>query len=207
MPYALNATTLSTVPLCGLVLVHQLIDESGTTPTSQDDLITRLILEASVEMTRYLGFHTLRQSYVDQYVVPFNRKMFTLDARPVTSITHVKYAKRSSSIATSTAWTADDYILHQEAGWIQPLKNLTYTHGIFEVSYTGGLATTAGTVETDYPEIAGACARQVKYYMSRSNALAGNVSTIPGASATNNREYGLLFSVKETLDSYRRGTM
>jgi hypothetical protein len=204
--YAINSTGLQSVDLTTRAIVKALVDGSVDT-TDQDALIDQMISEVSAEMTRYLGFHTLRGSRTEQYSVPSNRKMFTFDSRPVVNLSSIKYAGTIADLATADEMESKDYVLHKQAGWIQLCTGLTYSNGFFGVTYDAGFGLTAGDIVANYPEISGACARQVKYYLQRTDGLGGSVSSIPGASASYSSEYGLLQSVKSTLDAYRRSTM
>ena len=206
MTYAINSTGLQSVDLTTRATVKALVDGSIDT-TDQDALIDQMITEVSSEMTRYLGFHTRRASRTDQYSIPINRKMFTLDSRPVVSISSIKYAGSIADLATAEELEADDYVLHKQAGWIQLCTSLSHTYGFFSITYDAGLGLTAGDIVANYPEISGACARQVKYYLQRTDGLGGSVTSIPGASASYTYEYGLMQSVKSVLDAYRRSTM
>ena len=206
MTYAINSTGLQSVNLTTRAIVKALVDGSVDT-TAQDALIDQMISEVSSEMTRYLGFHTVRGSRTEQYNVPINRKMLTLDSRPVVSLSSIKYSDTIAGLATADEMDTDYYVLRKQAGWIQFCTALWFTNGFFSVTYDDGLGLTAGDIVANYPEISGACARQVKYYLQRTDGLGGSVTSIAGASSSYTYEYGLMQSVKSVLDAYRRSTM
>jgi|GEM_PF-2714311 hypothetical protein len=198
---ALEGTKLQAVDLTTLAEVKQIIDASET-DTSLDSLISSLIAEVSDRCTQYLGFHTLSAERTETYEGRRFERVLTLDTRPVTAVSSLKY--HADTDFTNVQPTAtDEYVVHSRGGWIRLLFGPVFKNNYFRVTYTGGLGADAAAVVSGFPEISHAAAMQAKYLFQRRDSLGGDVRTMAGSTEFRS-EYGLQSEVRAILDQYAR---
>lgn len=205
MTFALDSTGLQHVAMTTLADVNELINKSYTS-TAHDDLINDAIDYVSDQFTRFLGYHTLQAARTETYELGHGKRVLTLDGRPVVgSLDSLKVASHPDNIATASEVESLDYVLHADAGWIKFQRRMANWNYYAAVQYTGGLATDAADLKTDFPELAMVATLQVKHLVERRDTIGGNIETMHGAKTRFRSAYQMLPEARHVLDSMRRG--
>lgn len=207
MVSAIGGTGLEAVDLTTTAAVKALMGNGLSVSTDIDTQIATAITQVSNEIARYLGFHTLQAARTETYEVRAGKRILTLDGRPLVTLTSLKLADHPNNLATALEVDTDDYVVHNEAGWMKFVRRM-YTGNFFaQVEYTGGLELNTAGVAANREEIAFAAGLQAKYYLQRRDSVGGNITSFGGGSTSFNAQYGMLNEVRRILDAYRRGTV
>jgi hypothetical protein len=198
---ALEGTKLVSVNLTDLAQVKASIDTSYD-DTTQDAHIGTVITAVSDRITQYLGFHTLSATRTETYEGRRFERVVTLDGKPVTTFTSLKYHSESDFTGVLAEATTS-YTVHKRSGWIRLDFAPIYKNNYFQVEYTGGLGVDATAVISGYPEISLAATMQCKYYLQRRDSMGGNITTGAGSTSFES-EYTLQKEVRMILDQYAR---
>lgn len=187
-----------------LARVKALVQPTGD-DGSQDALIEDMIATVSAQFVRFLGLHALRVERTETYEIRRFYNVVTLDGKPVdsTAAFTLKYGSDLSASSFVT-WQAAEYAVHKAAGWVRLFSKTPYSPGYVRVTYTGGLGTDTDNLIASFPELAGACERQVLYLLQRKSTLGGNVQLGAGGATAFQGEYGLLKDVESVLAAHRR---
>lgn len=186
--------------------VKNMMQPTGTQPSSMDTWLGEVITSVSRELTDYLGWHALQVERTEIYRTRVHKRVITLDAKNIdTDATFVlKLNHHGKDWAETTETDSDLYHVHQAAGYILLTYPITHVHGFAQVQYTGGWGTTTAELKVNYPDLAQACVTQVKYLADRRVSLGGDVQTTPGTGTSFGSQYNLLTSVKRTLERHRK---
>lgn len=196
---------LQPVDLTTPTRVKSLRGADAIADTSDDTLIAQLISSVSARFCRETNLHGLIASRTEVYRVKRFSKLITLDAKPVTAVTEVKYASHVDFSGISAQATTD-YVLDTVNGVLRLDFETDFNpFGYVQVMYTGGWGTDAADAIANEPELAEKCDMQVSYALSRRRALGGSVDTAAGQKATYTGEFGLLREVRDHLYSIGRG--
>lgn len=179
---------------------------SGST---EDSLLAILVSAVSQQIEEYVGYGLNSEARTQLLNVENGQRIFYLNAAPVASIASVKESS-VRDFATEGQYTTltanDDYTFETRRGRliIGPNFALYPGMGTLQVVHTGGIASSAADVITNYPSIALACAMQVIHLYHRA-PMFGVVSHGGNAgSRTIEEGASLLKAVKEMLQPFMR---
>ena len=186
--------------------VKALMKTSGTAPSGADTVLGDMITQISRRFVDYLGWHATAASRTEVYKVAQHKRVLSLDAKPIdTGETFtLKWNRTAKDFDSIMAEDTDNYVIHASAGYVHLHFMAPYRPTFFQVEYTGGFGADTAAIKTAFPDLAMACAMQVKYQMDRRLSLGGDVQTVPGVGTTFGGEYALLRDVRDVLNRHRR---
>jgi hypothetical protein len=195
---------LQPVDLTTPTRVKSLRGADAVADTSDDTLIAQLISSVSARFCRETNLHGLIASRTEVYKINRFAKRLTIDAKPVTAISEIKYSSHTD-FTDVAAQATTDYVLDVVNGTVMLDFETNYAPGYVQVMYTGGWGTDAANAISNEPELAEKCDMQVGYTLSRRRALGGSVNSGAGQNATYTGEFGLLREVRDHLHAIARG--
>jgi uncharacterized phiE125 gp8 family phage protein len=192
---------MTLLDLCELADVKARLD---ITDSSKDALLGDIITAVS----RAIEQHCQREFYQESRTRVFDTRRkdeaLALPAYPVSSITSVK-TSTDFDFSTATAIDSGDYDVDDETGLLFYLGAWPVGRRTVQVVYTGGIATTASAVSSNYPDLAAAAQMQVvEEYMRKEAQGSVQYSLSDGGGALNREALKLLPAVRERLAYYRR---
>lgn len=208
--------------LCTLADVKTML---GITDTTDDDLITMMIKQASSKVQSYIGYKLERATYTDEVHAVNNRQLLILNACPIQSVTSASIYGNEVTDYEITPEYAKMGMLYRGAGWVGNYYVRGMTHDVvsgcrdIKVTYVAGWYLPS---DDDYSEgddaslpyeITTACIQAVveKYRINalsaegiKSHSEGGISDSFAVPTDTANSSAGLSVSVLEQLDSYKR---
>lgn len=195
----MNLTTYSRV---GVLVVP-----GDTPPASFQTVVNQLIAGVSAAVEAYLQRSIESTSRVLYLTVDSGSRMFQLPAFPVSTITSI-YFDVTQTFDSSTLLTSSDYFNPTlgASGLLVFKYPLLVPYGTapgaLKVTYTGGMAASADSFITAYPDIAHAVDLQVAYLYHTRN-MVGTVSTSGDSGAIALSPTDWLPEVRTVLDRHR----
>ena len=173
--------------------------------TSQDALLTSLIVSASDACERYMDRFTEECGRIEEYEVGRGQEIVLLRAFPVVSVLSMKYASDTNDWGAVTALTDSEFRVDLKLGLARIKRSTGYDPGYLRAHYVGGMGASVADFATEYPELSQSVARQVAYEFRRRDIPAGDVS-IQGGTTTFQGQMTLLHDVQRVWDAHRRFT-
>lgn len=175
----------------------------SSAPTQFDQVIGRIIESATVlaakRMKRELDSTTRRTRI---YELRPGRKLITLHAYPIQSVSYVKHAYKRADLATADALATTEYTINNVTGQIT-LESIRGP-GFLEVNYLGGMAATTEEFVSVYQDIAFNGTLEVVNRLNRAKNPEGNLATPMGNALTFSTEVATLKCFEEVLDQHVR---
>lgn len=177
--------------------------ELDSTDSELDSLIEQQITAVSRAIEQYCDREFYEESRTEYHHVDARDQAISLRAYPIDTITTVKNDP-DWDWANVTALTATDYDHDDESGLVYFGVKLTKGRRALQVVYTGGLATAAADIITDYPDLADAATTQVAYEVKRRDSSGAYSVNLSQGGSMNLKAVALLPGVRERLARYRR---
>ena len=182
----------------------------------RDAELSRLIRTVSADMEDDMRRFVRQTAYVEILTLWPPARILSLSGVPVLDTpTPVLVTSNQRDFVTSpTALTRGvDYVLENETGTVRfinlprgvpdPVSGYVLGPAYVQATYTGGLASTISSFETNYPQLTQAAEMQVAYLYKRQLTPGGNVML--GANSTGYEQaMNWLPSVRRILDYHKR---
>lgn len=188
----------------------------GITGSGSDTTIAQMITAVSNEVERLMDRHAQTSARTEVYQIRATKRLVLLKGYPVdTGAAFTIKVSQNGDFSTADALDQyTEYTLDATRGEIrllggfEPLRDADSGKPIapiyVQVTYTGGMATTAGNFVTAFPEVAQAVDMQVVHQFKR-RATPGQTATEMGdSSASYQGELGLIKITTEAARRHRR---
>lgn len=168
-----------------------------------DSFVDKIIAGVSQMAEDYLGRRLLQQSWTEIKQLQSRRRIVSLDAFPITSVTSVRYAP-TRDFSTVDPMDSSGYQVLLREGQIDLSGIQTwFERGFVQVIYTGGMATdTAGFIAA-YPRIADAADNECVARLNRMRAPDGSPQAL-NSSVAYQEQLAPLTDFYAALDPHRR---
>lgn len=185
--------------------------------TSNDALIEELIDEISRGLEHHMKRHAAQTARTEIYRLRRGETMISLRGAPVTAVSSVTLSQTPDFTGLTAEVPNEGFYYDLEEGTLfftsepEPLELGVAGHQqlpvYVRVAYTGGMAVDTDSFVEIWPDLAGACARQVAHAFQRRNTPGGNVQVGMGQTAGQTQyigKYDLLPDVVTAFDRHTR---
>ena len=185
------------------------------TSSTHDTVLGRLVTTVSQRIEDFIDRPLEQTARTEEYSIKPRQNVLFLRAYPLTAqadITSVKVAT-DWDFAAATAVTSTDYHADLASGMLHlnyyPISsylgnNMATAPNVVQIVYTGGLATSAANLQTNYPAISSACETQVIAMWRRRDEPLTKSTKISDYSSMVEGPLKFLPDVVEALMPYRR---
>lgn len=175
----------------------------GITSTSDDAILVQIANVASSQIENYLGRSVESTSRTEYFDVERGQHLFQLRAYPVASSPAIVVYNDESRLFT-TVVSNENYTALGDEGQLIFDEDYELVTGpkVLKVVYTGGLASSQASLESNYPDLEMATRIQAVFLFENRKKIGVQSESVDGSSASR-QELMLLKGVKEMIEHYR----
>lgn len=172
----------------------------GMTATDDDVIIASIALAVSAKIEKHLNRSIEAIQRTEYFDVDDGQKVFFVSAYPISAIAIYNDYAREFLAAISS----ENYTIAGNSGRIVIDKqSLDSGYSALRIVYTGGLASSQSTLQSNYPDLEMAARIQGAIWYNSRKRLGLNSESIQGGGQTNYKALSLDPTVKETIEQYR----